>query len=68
MRYLRVINILETGSGMVARVWGRENEELMLKGCGVSVSQDENGYEDGWWWLHHVIHGLNATELCISNG
>ena len=68
MRHLRVINILETESRLVTRVWGRENEELMFKGCRVSVWQDEKSYENGWWWLHNIILVLNATELCTSNG
>ena len=68
MRHLRVINILETESRMEARVWGMENEELMFKGCRVSVLQDEKSYEDGRWWVHNIIHVLNATELCTSNG
>ena len=68
MRHLRVINILETESRLVTRVWGRENEESMFKGSRVSVLKDEKSYENGWWWLHNIILVLNATELGTSNG
>ena len=41
-----------------------KNEELLFKGSGVSVLQDEKSYGDeSWWWLHNNVNVLNITEL-----
>lgn len=44
---------------------GRENEEWLLNGYGVSLQGDENVLElDKRWWLHNTVNILNATD-CI---
>lgn len=41
------------GRLMVARFGGRRGENV--NGYGVSLGDDEDVLETGWWWFHHLV-------------
>ena len=46
-------------------LWVRQNEELLLNGCRVSVWDDENFLKQ-WWPLGNIIHIFPKGYICIS--